>query len=372
LSIFLIEEADMPDAKAATTPQGPKPRLLCTQPRPKPIVLPSGLSQGRAFAIRLSAKKWVNGTVLHYCFIDEAQEPAWKWVDAQKNMVRWAAKVWMDLDIGLSLVEVQDASEAELRFGCLQDDGSWSLVGTDNLDQSYWDRGRTLNYGWDLTTDWGRATAQHELGHAIGLSHEHQSDSAGIVWNIDSVYAFFEAPPNSWSKEVIDSNIIQKLDPSATEGSKWDPKSIMEYPFEPGLIKSPKPYDTLGVGENLVLSDDDKKWVSTWYPPLAPATPIQPMQLAHIDAAAGQQRDFEFVPDATKDYTISLAGHADARIVVFEDRDGEARHLISADDSGQDSSITLNTKLVKGRKYTARVRINYVPTPSPGVGLLVY
>ena len=200
-------------------------------------------------------------------------------MDAQKDIVRWAANVWMSVGIGLSLVEVQDFTEAEILIGCRQDNQSWSLVGTDNLDPDVRDLGRTMNFGWDLTTSWGRATAQHELGHALGFSHEHQSPNAGIVWNTQAVYDHFMGPPNSWKKPAIDHNILTKLDAADVQGSAWDPTSIMEYPFEKGLIVSPKPYDTDGVGKNTELSKFDKAWMKTWYPPLSKARPISVMQL---------------------------------------------------------------------------------------------
>jgi hypothetical protein len=121
----------------------PADYALCAQRAPKPVVLPEGLSPIRASAIRLGAKKWVNGTVLHYHFLED---PAWVWADAQKDVVRWAARTWIDVGIGLSLIEVGDPTEAEILIGFLQSDGSWSLVGTDNLDSGLRDQGRTLNY----------------------------------------------------------------------------------------------------------------------------------------------------------------------------------------------------------------------------------
>jgi hypothetical protein len=334
-------------------------------------VLPPGLSAPRENAIRIAAKKWVNGTILHYYFLNSTTSPTWQWVPQQQDVVRWAAGVWTGLGIGVSFVEVADPTEAEILIGCLQGDGSWSLVGTDNLDVSFRDNGRTLNYGWDLTTTWGKATALHELGHAIGLSHEHQSPNAGIVWNEPKVYEYFSGPPNNWSKPMIDSNIIQKLDPSSVQGSKWDPTSIMEYPFNPGLIISPKPYDTQGIGENTTLSQADEDWVKTWYPALGQPSPIGVMQLQHLDVAAGQQRDFQFVPDATREYTVTTVGTSDCRVVLFEMRASEPRHLVSDDDSGQDANVLLKTKLVKGSNYIVRVRVNFVSSPA-GVGLLIY
>ena len=42
---------------------------------------------------------------------------------------------------------------------------------------------RTMNFGWALTTAYGHDTALHEIGHTLGLEHEHQNPNAGISWN---------------------------------------------------------------------------------------------------------------------------------------------------------------------------------------------
>lgn len=48
-----------------------------------------------------------------------------------------------------------------------------------------------MNFGWPLDTPYGRDTAMHEIGHALGLEHEHQNPFAGITWDIDAVRRYF-------------------------------------------------------------------------------------------------------------------------------------------------------------------------------------
>jgi hypothetical protein len=339
---------------------------LCLQPQPLPIVLPEGLAPERVQAIRLNKKKWVNGTRLHYHFLASNR---WAWLEKQKAVVRWAFKAWKDLQIGLEFAETDDPTEAEVRIGALQGDGSWSYVGTDIL--KYQDLGRTMNFGWDLTTPWGRATALHEIGHTLGMPHEHQNPRAGIVWNEAKVYAAFSGAPNNWDRDTINANILRKLRPTEVEGSHWDPRSIMHYPFKPGLITSPKPYDKTGIGENVSFSAGDKEWARRFYPGDAAAVAIAPLQLERLDALAGQQRDYVFEPMATREFTVRTVGDSDSKIVIFEERDGEPRHFAAADDSGLEANAAIVAKFVKGRRYIIRVRVHYIMSPD-GVGLLVH
>jgi len=77
-------------------------------------------------------------------------------------------------------------AEAELRIGFMPGDGSWSYLGRDCLLVPQGER--TMNFGWDLRTSYGRSTARHEIGHALGMPHEHQNPHAGIIWDTEAVY----------------------------------------------------------------------------------------------------------------------------------------------------------------------------------------
>ena len=57
--------------RARQSPPTPTAIAHC-KPQP-PLVLPGDLSWGRAQAIQLGRAKWVNGTVLHYYFFDQAR-----------------------------------------------------------------------------------------------------------------------------------------------------------------------------------------------------------------------------------------------------------------------------------------------------------
>ncbi|CAM5480361.1 hypothetical protein SHIRM173S_02410 [Streptomyces hirsutus] len=83
--------------------------------------------------------------------------------------------------IGLSFTEVDDLSEAELRIGFQSGGGSWSVVGKEALLAGL--HQRTVNFGWDLTEPGERGTALHQIGHALGMLHEHQSPCAGLHWD---------------------------------------------------------------------------------------------------------------------------------------------------------------------------------------------
>ena len=247
---------------------------------PAPAFAP-GLAAERLSALAGGRRRWVNGTVLHYWFFDGdtdasvipvpgrgmTRRVSWAGAEEQREVVRSCFREWQDLGIGIAFAEVDDRSEAELRIGFQAGDGSWSTVGRDALLAGRQER--TMNFGWDLTAPGERGTALHQIGHALGMLHEHQSPFAGIHWDDEAVHAELAGPPHHWSRERTHYNILRKLDPDEANGSFWDPQSIMEFPFAPGLILEPEQYRG-GLNPPGTLSAADKESVLRWYPPAHP------------------------------------------------------------------------------------------------------
>jgi serralysin len=106
-----------------------------------------------------------------------------------------------------------------------------------------------------------RRKSIHEFGHAIGLLHE-QSYPGAIKWNkSDSVYNWYLKNNPTWTKAHVDFNVFEVNKQSYTNGTSYDPKSIMHYDVEPWQT-----LDGYSLKQSMEMSEGDKKMIATIYP----------------------------------------------------------------------------------------------------------
>lgn len=356
------KEAENPRPQPPHAAAGHAPLRYCNQPAQAPRQFNPDVPAGRASAILAFDKKWVNGTQLtYYCFKpgDAAVPRAWHGSADDIDAVDAAFAAWAALGLGIGFRRVARPEDAQVRIGFDPDDGSWSYVGRDLLGRRD-PAERTMNFGWPLTTPYGRDTALHEIGHTLGLEHEHQNPFAGIEWNRDAVLEYFQGPPNNWPPQQIEWNVLRKIGKTEVKGTDWDPDSIMEYQFGPDLISAPARYRG-GLTPRGGLSDADRSWVLKSYPPIGekPVPRLEVGVAQPLDLAAGETRVFDFEPPGTRIYRISTSGTSDTVLVLFEVTAAGNVQIASDDDSGSDLNAQISARLVQGRRYRIGVRLYY-------------
>lgn len=322
----------------------PVETLFCSQPEVPSRLAAFNIDGERQRVILLSIKKWLNGSTITYGFFPGVQ--------GELDSVRKAFRTWKELGIGLEFKEVP-VNTAMVRISFQKGAGSWSYVGRDVLMiQS----GPTMNFGWDITND--QRTVLHEIGHTLGLMHEHQNPLAGIEWNEPAVYAALAAPPNNWSRETTYNNIIRKLLLGEINGSTHDPASVMHYPFGRGLITAPVEYQN-GIYPPGTLSTRDIDFVRLFYPPLVKADYIRILvkKRQPISLAAGEQINFVFKPVRTRVYNIHTSGNLDTVMVLFEKTEAGEITLAGDDNSGSNANARIVRELTYAKTYIIRIRL---------------
>jgi hypothetical protein len=223
------------------------------EPRRPPLLF--GASIHPVKMALLTGKKWQPGKNLSVAFLDGSKTQRAKVIEKAKEWCNYA-NIKLNFNGGASPI---------IRISFQADPGSWSAIGTDCLVANVFPTDQpTINFGWltDETDDVEyRRVVVHEFGHALGAIHEHQNPRGGIRWNVPAVYEYFSGPPNNWSKEEIDFNVIQKYSMDQLNATQFDIHSIMLYSFPPQLIIGGK-----GTPNNTDLSKGDKKFIAKMYP----------------------------------------------------------------------------------------------------------
>ena len=189
------------------------------------------------------------------------------------NKVKQYIKAWE----AIANVKFQfvDLSQATVRVGFAKDNTSWSWLGRTVLQNTFHDK--TVNFGWfdDNTaeSEFSRVVL-HEFGHVLGFIHEHQAPSAAISWDKEKVYAFFGGAPNNWDRAKVDANVFVKYSQNSTNGSAYDPASIMHYFFPSSFTTN-----NMSFTSNTSFSSMDKQFSKSVYP--FPPTPTNASGVLH-------------------------------------------------------------------------------------------
>lgn len=196
-------------------------------------------------AAMLTSAHWAPGKTLRIAFRGGTR--------AARRVVMAAALEWMKY-ANIDIVQVTSGA-CDIRCS-FDPGGSWSYIGTEILsvppDQP------TMNIGWGPDMP----TCLHELGHTLGLIHEHQNPQAKIPWDEPAVLAYYAGAPNFWPARQTIDNVLTVMDPRLLTNGGFDKHSIMEYPIPAELVTDP----SFAVGWNTELSAGDKALIAGLYP----------------------------------------------------------------------------------------------------------
>jgi hypothetical protein len=257
-------------------------------------------------------QRWPQRKVLRVAFLDGDATLHRAVAEAAQG---WLSFCNLQLDFGLEpntgryrrWTTADRAYQAEIRIAFDQS-GYYSLVGTDSINPIVGEPGdpdggrpgqRSMNFGGykdALPPDY-QGTVLHEFGHALSFEHEHQHPTQGcdqdFRWNDDpgyvptrdqfrqfipdsrgrrpGIYTVLGGPPNRWPRTMVVHNLRELPESHAYVLGPFDKLSIMKYYFDSWMFTSGAVSHCFSSGENVVLSDGDKRAVAEQYPPIRPA-----------------------------------------------------------------------------------------------------
>jgi hypothetical protein len=146
--------------------------------------------------------------------------------------------------------------DSDIRISFDGSKGCYSKIGNDSklVSQDL----PTMNFGW-----FDVGTVLHEFGHVLGLGHEHQNpNDNNIDWNVENLNAWAKKTQN-WDPIQVDEQIIKPLNITLTNGTSFDPNSIMLYFYPKEVLKKA----IRGTRQNIILSPIDVCYINYLYPP---------------------------------------------------------------------------------------------------------
>ncbi|CAM6108439.1 unnamed protein product [Calypogeia fissa] len=198
------------------------------------------------------SKLWPNGSTLTIKFLDD--DPTW-----QEEIVV-CFRIW--LRHANLRIKVVTEGTADIRIEFNDRNEFSSYVGTD-CQQIVDENAPTMSLDMRSVSQISqRYHVLHEIGHALGCIHEHQSPAANFQWLEAVMYEFYQTI-HGWTRDDVYRNLIRPAD-DGTIYSEFDKCSIMMYPILPGHAECGG--EPFVVGQNFDLSPTDMTYFSSMYP----------------------------------------------------------------------------------------------------------
>lgn len=284
--------APTPSSKASTTPASAVPVLVpgssTSSTTPSAVVFPTKTrlesSKARDIVDRFQASwrllVWPAGSTITGCFMHPGPELRATLVDAGRAWSR-VANIHFDFGDAPGFRTCDPERPSDVRVAFAPGLISYSQIGTRALDFRPEQPTITITTGANGEEIVGRPMARidhliHELGHLLGLPHEHQHPASPCVaeYNLASLCpgAYEREKPNSAHAKSITSRLelfsgqrALIIDPEPQRLVPYDVRSVMHYVFPSNALRSGPMSACFSPGRN-GLSPGDRAKMAVLYP----------------------------------------------------------------------------------------------------------